>query len=81
MVAKPNPEMKKFLPFNMLIDPSSIIELPDEWLYSYPDFLDFDPKIGGLCLTIVLYWGQVLHALQSLPSCSTQASLPTMVGP
>lgn len=41
-----NPEMKKLLPFNTLIDQSSITELADEWLYPYPDFLDFMPGIG-----------------------------------
>lgn len=35
--------MKKRIPFNHLIDQKSILEFPDEWLYSYPDFLDFEP--------------------------------------
>ncbi|PSN70710.1 hypothetical protein BS50DRAFT_673479 [Corynespora cassiicola Philippines] len=39
-----NPEMKKSMPFNTLIDQNSIIEMSDEWLYPYPDFLDFDPQ-------------------------------------
>lgn len=42
---KGSPDMKRFLPFNTLIDQSSITEIADEWLYPYPDFLDFDPKI------------------------------------
>ncbi|KAF4537813.1 Mg2+ transporter protein CorA-like/Zinc transport protein ZntB [Lasiodiplodia theobromae] len=42
---KGKPDMKRFLPFNTLIDQSSITEIADEWLYPYPDFLDFNPKI------------------------------------
>lgn len=37
--------MKKTMPFNNVIDQKSIVELADEWLYSYPEFLDFDPEI------------------------------------
>ncbi|KAL1622898.1 hypothetical protein SLS56_008579 [Neofusicoccum ribis] len=43
-----NPEMKKSMPFNTLIDQKSIIELPDEWLYPHAEFLDFDPEISFL---------------------------------
>ncbi|EKG19929.1 Mg2+ transporter protein CorA-like/Zinc transport protein ZntB [Macrophomina phaseolina MS6] len=39
-----NTEIKKRLPLNTFIDQTSIVELPDEWLYNYPEFLDFDPK-------------------------------------
>lgn len=35
--------MKKRIPFNNLIDQKSVVEFPDEWLYNYPDFLDFEP--------------------------------------
>lgn len=38
-----NIEMKKSMPFNDLIDQQSIVEMSDEWLYPYPDFLDFEP--------------------------------------
>ncbi|KAG6357291.1 hypothetical protein INS49_015169 [Diaporthe citri] len=31
--------MKKFIPFNSLIDATSIITIEDEWLYPYPHFL------------------------------------------
>ncbi|ROW02391.1 hypothetical protein VMCG_06097 [Cytospora schulzeri] len=31
--------MKKFIPFNNLIDASRIINFEDEWLYDYPEFL------------------------------------------
>ncbi|KAK1536796.1 uncharacterized protein CCOS01_02116 [Colletotrichum costaricense] len=31
--------MKKSIPFNSLIDQSSIVDLEDEWLYNYPNFL------------------------------------------
>ncbi|KAG8169525.1 hypothetical protein KVR01_000270 [Diaporthe batatas] len=31
--------MKKFMPFNSMIDASSITPLDEEWLYNYPDFL------------------------------------------
>lgn len=34
-----NLTMKKVLPFNSLIDLSSITSFGDEWLYSYPEFL------------------------------------------
>lgn len=42
------------MPFNILIDQKSIIELPDEWLYIYPDFLDFDPKLPDAFFSAVL---------------------------
>lgn len=35
----PRSSMKKFIPFNSLIDATSIIPLEEEWLYSYPHFL------------------------------------------
>lgn len=41
-------EMKKKMPFNNLIDQRSIVELPDEWLYNYPNFLDFNPNMEDL---------------------------------
>ncbi|KAL2874108.1 hypothetical protein SGCOL_010696 [Colletotrichum sp. CLE4] len=31
--------MKKSIPFNSLIDQSSIVDLEEEWLYNYPNFL------------------------------------------
>lgn len=34
--------MKKLIPFNNLIDVSSINDLEDEWLYNYPKFLTMD---------------------------------------
>lgn len=37
-------DMKKSMPFNVHIDQKSIVQLPDEWLYSYPDIFGFDPK-------------------------------------
>ncbi|GME26438.1 hypothetical protein GTA08_BOTSDO10178 [Neofusicoccum parvum] len=37
--------MKKTMPFNDLFDHKSIIEPSDEWLYNYPDFLEFDPAL------------------------------------
>lgn len=37
--------VKKTLPFSDFIDHKSVVELPDEWLYGFPDFLDFDPQI------------------------------------
>ncbi|KAK1992783.1 hypothetical protein LX36DRAFT_731693 [Colletotrichum falcatum] len=36
--------MKKSMPFNSLIDQSSIIDLEEEWLYNYPSFFMTDEK-------------------------------------
>lgn len=38
--------MKKSMPFNDLFDHKSIIEPSDEWLYNYPDFLNYAPELG-----------------------------------
>ncbi|KAF2816937.1 uncharacterized protein BDZ99DRAFT_564758 [Mytilinidion resinicola] len=40
-------EMRKSIPFNILIDEKSIVELSDEWLYDYPEFLDSNDDIEG----------------------------------
>ncbi|KAK1963129.1 hypothetical protein LY78DRAFT_642002 [Colletotrichum sublineola] len=36
--------MKKSMPFNSLIDQSSIVDLEEEWLYNYPSFFMADEK-------------------------------------
>lgn len=36
---------EKFLPSSTRNNQKNIVELADEWLYSYPDFLNFDPRI------------------------------------
>lgn len=38
-IDRPRSSMKKFIPFNSLIDATSIVPLEEEWLYSYPHFL------------------------------------------
>ncbi|KAF4534447.1 Mg2+ transporter protein CorA-like/Zinc transport protein ZntB [Lasiodiplodia theobromae] len=38
-------KIERFFPSCTLNDRKEIVELADEWLYSYPDFLDFDPGI------------------------------------
>lgn len=38
-------KIEKFFPSSTLNDQKDIVELADEWLYSYPEFLDFDPCI------------------------------------
>ncbi|KAJ5902174.1 hypothetical protein N7495_002702 [Penicillium taxi] len=35
--------LKRQNPYGRLVDLSNIVELPEEWLYKYPDFLDFTP--------------------------------------
>lgn len=35
--------LKKLTPVSHLVDQSSILELQEEWLYNYPEFLDFTP--------------------------------------
>ncbi|KXH35843.1 hypothetical protein CSIM01_00557 [Colletotrichum simmondsii] len=45
--------MKKSIPFNSLIDQSSIVDLEDEWLYNYPNFL------GGSEQTLVDFHKEV----------------------
>jgi len=37
--------LKRQNPYGRLIDLSNIVEVPEEWLYKYPDFLDFTPPI------------------------------------
>lgn len=37
--------VKKTMPFNDFIDQKSVVEPSDDWLYSFPDFLDFDPDV------------------------------------
>ncbi|EKG14019.1 hypothetical protein MPH_08761 [Macrophomina phaseolina MS6] len=37
--------MKKTMPFNDFSDHKSIVEPSDEWLYNYPEFLDFTPNL------------------------------------
>lgn len=38
--------VKKTMPFNDFIDQKSVVEPSDDWLYSFPDFLDFDPEVA-----------------------------------
>ncbi|KAL4736270.1 hypothetical protein BDV11DRAFT_211360 [Aspergillus similis] len=35
--------LKRRNPHGRLVDTSNIIEVPEEWLYKYPDFLDYEP--------------------------------------
>ncbi|KAL1848018.1 hypothetical protein VTK73DRAFT_10214 [Phialemonium thermophilum] len=37
--------MKKVMPFNSLIDSSNVVELGEEWLFNYPDFLSRDEDL------------------------------------
>ncbi|KAF4536201.1 Mg2+ transporter zinc transport protein [Lasiodiplodia theobromae] len=36
--------LRKTAPFNNLVDQKSIVDIEEEWLYNYPDFLDFTPQ-------------------------------------
>ncbi|KAJ5937603.1 hypothetical protein N7454_003945 [Penicillium verhagenii] len=36
--------LERTVPFNDKIDEKNIINVKEEWLYNYPDFLDFDPS-------------------------------------
>lgn len=35
--------LKRQNPYGRLMDLNNIVEIPEEWLYRYPDFLDFEP--------------------------------------
>lgn len=35
--------LKRQNPYGRLVDLNNIVEIPEEWLYRYPDFLDFEP--------------------------------------
>ncbi|KAL6228932.1 hypothetical protein BDW75DRAFT_250361 [Aspergillus navahoensis] len=35
--------LKRQNPHGRLVDISNIVEVPEEWLYKYPDFLDYEP--------------------------------------
>lgn len=35
---------KRRIMFSKFVDPSNIVEMPEEWLYNYPKFLDFEPS-------------------------------------
>lgn len=35
--------LKRNIPYGKFVDLSNIVEMPEEWLYDYPRFLDFDP--------------------------------------
>ncbi|MCJ1469815.1 hypothetical protein MMC07_008457 [Pseudocyphellaria aurata] len=35
--------LKRNIPYGKFVDVSNIVEMPEEWLYEYPRFLDFDP--------------------------------------
>jgi hypothetical protein len=37
------PLMKRKIPFNNFIDSLNIVDVPEEWLYDYPGFVDFEP--------------------------------------
>jgi hypothetical protein len=37
------PLMKGKIPFNNFIDSQNIVDVPEEWLYDYPSFVDFEP--------------------------------------
>ncbi|KAL9629463.1 MAG: hypothetical protein Q9164_006870, partial [Protoblastenia rupestris] len=38
----PLKSLKRLIPFSKSVDSSNIVELTEEWLYSYPKFLDFE---------------------------------------
>ncbi|KAL2803431.1 hypothetical protein BJX63DRAFT_68277 [Aspergillus granulosus] len=35
--------LKRQNPLGRLVDTSNIVDVPEEWLYKYPDFLDYEP--------------------------------------
>ncbi|OJJ50040.1 hypothetical protein ASPZODRAFT_13143 [Penicilliopsis zonata CBS 506.65] len=49
-------------PYSKLVDLSNIIEVPEEWLYKYPDFLDFTPPRDGKTLASIK--GEAPRAIQ-----------------
>lgn len=47
-------KLKRRNPYGRLVDLSNIVEIPDEWLYKYPDFLGFDPPQTDLAIRSVI---------------------------
>ena len=46
-------EMKKSVPYHLMIDQLSIVEMPNEWLHNPPNFLDFQPDLQDIRQQII----------------------------
>ncbi|KAL4745263.1 hypothetical protein BDW72DRAFT_186913 [Aspergillus terricola var. indicus] len=51
--------LKRQNPHGRLVDTSNIVEVPEEWLYKYPDFLDYEPP-GTSEIESIIRDGQLL---------------------
>lgn len=45
--------LKRRIPYGKFVDLSNIVEMPEEWLYDYPSFLNFEPPRGKSAATIL----------------------------
>lgn len=45
--------LKRRMPYGKLVDLSNIVEMPEEWLYDYPSFLNFEPPKDKSATTIL----------------------------
>ena len=45
--------LKRRIPYGKFVDLSNIVEMPEEWLYDYPNFLNFEPPKDKSATTIL----------------------------
>ncbi|MCJ1429422.1 hypothetical protein MMC29_007336, partial [Sticta canariensis] len=45
--------LKRRIPYGKFVDLSNIVEMPEEWLYDYPSFLNFEPPKDESAATIL----------------------------
>jgi hypothetical protein len=59
--------LKRQNPHGRLVDASNIVEVPEEWLYKYPDFLDYEPLGNSDAESIIIDGKLLLGNKQSTP--------------
>ncbi|KAL5001705.1 hypothetical protein BDV10DRAFT_182269 [Aspergillus recurvatus] len=59
--------LKRQNPHGRLVDISNIVEVPEEWLYKYPDFLDYEPPRISEAESIIRDGQLLLGNKQSTP--------------
>lgn len=60
--------LKRQNPHGRLVDASNIVEVPEEWLYKYPDFLDYEPP-GKSDIEMIIREAQLLSGnIKNTPS-------------
>ncbi|KAL4820356.1 hypothetical protein BDW67DRAFT_172599 [Aspergillus spinulosporus] len=60
--------LKRQNPYGRLVDTSNIVEVPEEWLYKYPDFLDYEPPNISDVESIIIDGRILLGDEQNTPS-------------